>query len=53
MWHDLDVEPFAQQDPALHFAICAGLTNEDDGVDWNVALGAVGGEGRGEGAIVT
>ena len=53
VWHDLDVEPFAQQDPALHFAVCARLTNEDDGVDCIEALEAVRGEGRRVGAIVT
>jgi hypothetical protein len=53
VWHDLDVEPFAQEDPPLHFAVCAGLTCEDDGVDCIVALEAVNEEGRREGAIVT
>jgi hypothetical protein len=48
VWHDLDVEPFAQQDPALHFAVCARLTYEDDGVDCTVALEAVRIEGRGK-----
>jgi hypothetical protein len=48
VWHDLDVEPFAQQDPALHFAVCARLTNTDDGVDCIVALEAVREEERGE-----